>query len=246
MTLKYIWRSFSLGCHFHIHFSFPWHAFVSHGLPAIAELLVWNGNRWNTSGINSHFCTFALFCIIVGFFNQSIFYFDNILDQRGLYRWNLFRCVDSAMTIPCIQKLWIVFNEQYEWGTDNVVDLLTVLLVISQQHWGASHRLGCCQVSASLRTWRSTRVSSVYGLRVMDCRRSVAYQHRLSYAHFICTRICCAALRTWSHVRGWTLWMWAITSSEPLKILVSCILVGYVIQVTVYSCWFLYFCEYKH
>jgi len=31
---------FSLVCHFHVHFSNPWHAFVSHGLPAIAELLV--------------------------------------------------------------------------------------------------------------------------------------------------------------------------------------------------------------
>ena len=40
MTLKYIWRSFSLSCHFHVHFSYPWHAFVLHGLPAIAELLV--------------------------------------------------------------------------------------------------------------------------------------------------------------------------------------------------------------
>jgi len=41
MTLKYIWRSFSLGCHFHVHFSYPWHAFASHSLPAIAELLVY-------------------------------------------------------------------------------------------------------------------------------------------------------------------------------------------------------------
>jgi len=40
MTLKYIWRSFSLGCYFLVHFSHPWHAFASHGLPAIAELLV--------------------------------------------------------------------------------------------------------------------------------------------------------------------------------------------------------------
>ena len=31
---------FCLGCHFHVHFSNPWHAFASHGLPAIAELLV--------------------------------------------------------------------------------------------------------------------------------------------------------------------------------------------------------------
>ena len=31
---------FSLGCHFHVHFSNPWHAIASHGLPAIAELLV--------------------------------------------------------------------------------------------------------------------------------------------------------------------------------------------------------------
>jgi len=40
--LKYIWRSFSLGCHFHVYFSYPWHAFASHGLPAIAELLVYS------------------------------------------------------------------------------------------------------------------------------------------------------------------------------------------------------------
>jgi len=31
---------FSLGCHFHVHFCNPWHAFASHSLPAIAELLV--------------------------------------------------------------------------------------------------------------------------------------------------------------------------------------------------------------
>ena len=31
---------FSLGCHVHVHFSNHWHAFASHGLPAIAELLV--------------------------------------------------------------------------------------------------------------------------------------------------------------------------------------------------------------
>jgi len=40
MTLKYIWSSFSLGCHFHVHFSYPWHAIASHSLPAIAQLLV--------------------------------------------------------------------------------------------------------------------------------------------------------------------------------------------------------------
>ena len=42
MTLKYFEGHFSLGCHFHIHFSNPWHAIASHGLPAIAELLVLN------------------------------------------------------------------------------------------------------------------------------------------------------------------------------------------------------------
>jgi len=36
MTLKYI---FSLGCHFHVDFSYPWHAFALHCLPAIAELV---------------------------------------------------------------------------------------------------------------------------------------------------------------------------------------------------------------
>ena len=42
---------FSLGCHFHVHFSNPWHAFASHGLPAIAELLVLksNGPTFNRS-----------------------------------------------------------------------------------------------------------------------------------------------------------------------------------------------------
>jgi len=32
---------FSLGCHFHVHFSNPWHAIASHGLPAMAELLLY-------------------------------------------------------------------------------------------------------------------------------------------------------------------------------------------------------------
>jgi len=40
MTLKYFEGHFSLGCHFHVHFCNPRHAFASHGLPAIAELLV--------------------------------------------------------------------------------------------------------------------------------------------------------------------------------------------------------------
>ena len=38
MTLKYIEGHFSLDCHVHVHFSNL--AFASHGLPAIAELLV--------------------------------------------------------------------------------------------------------------------------------------------------------------------------------------------------------------
>jgi len=42
MTLKYFEGHFSLGCYFHVHFSNPWHAIASHGLPAIAELLVKN------------------------------------------------------------------------------------------------------------------------------------------------------------------------------------------------------------
>jgi len=38
--LKYFEGHFSLGCHFHVHFSNPWHAIASHGLPAVAELFV--------------------------------------------------------------------------------------------------------------------------------------------------------------------------------------------------------------
>ena len=45
MTLKYFEGHFSLGCHFHVHFSNPWHAFASHGLPAIAVLLVVVGSE---------------------------------------------------------------------------------------------------------------------------------------------------------------------------------------------------------
>jgi len=44
------WRTFeghfSLGCHLHVHFSNLWHAFASHGLPAIAELLVLAALCW--------------------------------------------------------------------------------------------------------------------------------------------------------------------------------------------------------
>ena len=47
MTLKYIWRSFQPRMSFHVHFSNPWHAFASHGLPAIAELLVY---LWTKNG----------------------------------------------------------------------------------------------------------------------------------------------------------------------------------------------------
>jgi len=46
---------FSLGCHFHVHFSNPWHAFATHGLPATAELLVISANR--RCGDVTHFAT---------------------------------------------------------------------------------------------------------------------------------------------------------------------------------------------
>ena len=72
MTLKYIWRSFSLGCHFHVHFSYPWHAFASHGLPAIAELLVTElDTSWCTRTFSHSFMVFIklwlinLFCDVV-------------------------------------------------------------------------------------------------------------------------------------------------------------------------------------
>jgi len=51
---------FSLGCHFHVHFSNPSHAFASHGLPAIAELLVVG------SFIVNGICSIkTLFCVFV-------------------------------------------------------------------------------------------------------------------------------------------------------------------------------------
>jgi len=37
---------FSLGCHLHVHFRYPWHALASHGLPEIAELLVLACSQW--------------------------------------------------------------------------------------------------------------------------------------------------------------------------------------------------------
>jgi len=60
MTLKYIWRSFSLGCHFHVHFSYRWHAFASHGLPAIAELLVSTAQTKNQTTIKFRAYTFEM------------------------------------------------------------------------------------------------------------------------------------------------------------------------------------------
>ena len=63
MTLKYIWRSFSLGCHFHVHFSYPWHAFASHGLPAIAELLVYNYSH--IEQVTSYRCIYTIFSFTI-------------------------------------------------------------------------------------------------------------------------------------------------------------------------------------
>jgi len=57
LTLKYIFEGhFSLGCHFHVHFSNLFQAFASRGLPAIAELLV----------IAVAVMVYALFCSFVG------------------------------------------------------------------------------------------------------------------------------------------------------------------------------------
>jgi len=59
---------FSLGSHFHVHFSNLWPAFASRGLPAIAELVVlvtfsWssysNGKRCQMSNINSNYKSLA-------------------------------------------------------------------------------------------------------------------------------------------------------------------------------------------
>jgi len=49
---------FSLGCRFCVHFSNPWHAFASHGLPAIAELLVVYGWKAWSSNI-AHYCQYS-------------------------------------------------------------------------------------------------------------------------------------------------------------------------------------------
>jgi len=59
---------FRLGCHFHVHFSNPWNAFASHGLPAIAELLV---------GI-----------VNVSF--SSFFQFSSVTNTRG-HRYKLYK-----------------------------------------------------------------------------------------------------------------------------------------------------------
>jgi len=44
---------------FHVHFSNPWHAFASHGLPAIAELLVYPNNQKTFVNVNKK--RYALF-----------------------------------------------------------------------------------------------------------------------------------------------------------------------------------------
>ena len=72
MTLKYIWRSFSLGCHFHVHFSYPWHAFASHGLPAIAELLVYRAIYYSAKRGLAIACPFVcpFVCDVGGLWSQ--------------------------------------------------------------------------------------------------------------------------------------------------------------------------------
>jgi len=61
MTLKYTWRSFqpklSFPRPFQLSFSYPWHAFASHGLPAIAELLV-------SLRYSNIICAFIMFCLL--------------------------------------------------------------------------------------------------------------------------------------------------------------------------------------
>jgi len=59
------WRSFSLGCHFHVHFSYPWHAFASHGLPAIAELLVFLAGGIHDVITHARFGDDRLMCSLV-------------------------------------------------------------------------------------------------------------------------------------------------------------------------------------
>ena len=50
---------FSLGCHFHVHFSNPRNAFASHGLPAIAELLVFMIMMWQNLWIHNRCVIYA-------------------------------------------------------------------------------------------------------------------------------------------------------------------------------------------
>ena len=62
---------FSVGCHFYFHLSNPWSAFASHGLPAIAELLVWKCHlyfSWHLIKIIMSLCNLCL-----GFAHSSVF-----------------------------------------------------------------------------------------------------------------------------------------------------------------------------
>ena len=90
MTLKYFEGHFSLGCHFHVDFSNSWHAIASHGLPAIAELLVVNSdNVIKTSEI---------------IFTEEVKAFIKIL----YLIIGMDHCVESYETVPCKTKnVWI-------------------------------------------------------------------------------------------------------------------------------------------
>jgi len=70
---------FSLGCHFRVHFSNPWHAFASHGLPAIAELLVRSGSRGGMRGMHPPTSPWRIFFLATKY-RQSLAY----LTQRPM------------------------------------------------------------------------------------------------------------------------------------------------------------------
>ena len=79
---------FSLGCHFHVHFSNPWHAFASHSLPAIAELLVYFGDK----------NAFLLFNVFFNFLrNVYYIYVFKALSGVGGHCWSQLFCRRKAV-----------------------------------------------------------------------------------------------------------------------------------------------------
>ena len=121
MTLKYIWRSFSLVCHFHVHFSCPWQAFASHGLQAIAELLV-----------------IALFCVYCSVLENRVYWVETNAVKSSLtsldvcyFMCSYYSIIGLSLQITTQRCIYCLISYIRMSVLSNCVTLILPLIIIS-------------------------------------------------------------------------------------------------------------------